>query len=284
MTQFPPINRQALIAEAHTIVDILNQGGYEGPAGYVWLQPDLDRLAAGTRHYSAAETQALSKLPPTQHATGHTRISVTRETTLAAAHRMLTESRVPVAALNFASATNPGGGFLTGSAAQEESLARASGLYSALLQYPAYYASHQQAGNRLYSDQLIFSRDVPILRDAAGAWLASPAHFDVLTAAAPNLRNLSEQELAQLRPAAEAALAQRAALVLALFAHHRCSRLILGAWGCGAFRNDPEHVAGVFAQLLQGPYDNVFDEVVFAVFATPAEERNLRAFERHLLR
>lgn len=194
MTQLPPINRQTLIAEARTIVEILERGEYEGPAGPVNIQADLARLTVGTRQYLAEETRALGALPATQHADRITRVSVTRETTLAAAQRLLSEQSGPVAVLNFASATSPGGGFLTGSAAQEESLARASGLYHSLQQHPEYYAVHQGFGDRLYSDRLLFSRDVPVFRDAAGHWLDRPWHLDILTAAAPNLRRLTEVE------------------------------------------------------------------------------------------
>ena len=244
MTQLPPIDRHTLIAEARTIVEILERGEYEGPAGQVNIQADLARLTVGTRQYLAEETQALGALPVTQHAARTTHISVTRETTLGAAQRLLNEHPGPVAALNFASATSPGGGFLTGSAAQEESLARASGLYHALRRHPEYYAAHQGFGDRLYSDRMLFSRDVPVFRDADGRWLDRPWHLDILTAAAPNLRRLTEAEVSNITPEAQAALAQRAELVLSLFAHHRCTRLVLGAWGCGAFRNDPDRVAG----------------------------------------
>lgn len=284
MTQLPPINRQTLIAEARTIVEILERGEYEGPAGQVNIQADLVRLTVGTRQYLAEDTRALGALPVTQHAAQSTHISVTRETTIAAAQRLLDARPSPVAVLNFASATSPGGGFLTGSAAQEESLARASGLYHVLQQHPEYYAAHQGFGDRLYSDRMLFSRDVPVFRDADGRWLGRPWYLDVLTAAAPNLRRLTEAEVSNITPEAQAALARRVELVLTLFAHHRCTRLVLGAWGCGAFRNDPDHVASVFARLLSTSFQGVFDEVVFAVFATPAEERNVLAFERHLMR
>ena len=283
MSHLPPIDRQTLIAEARAIIELLDRGGYAGPTGHVDVQPELARLTVGTRHYSAAETHALGALPAPQQAT-RTQVTVTRETTLAAAQRLLTARPSPVAVLNFASATTPGGGFLTGSAAQEESLARSSGLYHALRQHPEYYAAHQGFGDRLYSDRMLFSRDVPVFRDADGHWLDRPWHLDILTAAAPNLRRLTESEVSRITPEAQAALALRAELVLSLFAHHRCTRLVLGAWGCGAFRNDPDHVASVFARLLNTSFQGVFDEVVFAVFATPAEERNVVAFERQLLR
>lgn len=75
-----------------------------------------------------------------------------------------------------------------------------------------------------------------------------------------------------------AALAEPAALGLGLFHHRRGERIILGAWGAGAVRNDPHLVARTFRTLLDGPYRGVFREVVFAVFATPWKQRTLDAF------
>ena len=48
-----------------------------------------------------------------------------------------------------------------------------------------------------------------------------------------------------------------------LAAHHRCDVLVLGAWGCGVFRNDPDMVAGIFRELLgpDGRYWGRFQKV-----------------------
>jgi uncharacterized protein (TIGR02452 family) len=278
------LDRQQLARDAEATVQVLERGEYDGPAGRVDLRPHLTRMQATTRLYTPEQMQVLNSFRqrgslPGRHST---RISVTRETTLAAAQRLLGERPEPVSVLNFASATSPGGGFLTGAAAQEESLCRASGLYASLQLHPEYYALHRQQANRLYTDHLMFAQDVPVFRTDDGAWLAQPHHMDVLTAAAPNLRGLQGPELGGIIPQAQQTLEQRASMLLALFRQARCTRLVLGAWGCGAFRNDPQQVAQTFAALLGGPYAGVFEEVVFAVFAMPWEETNVRAFQTTL--
>lgn len=271
------LDRSQLIRNAETTVQALQHYEYTGPAGRVDLRPDVARMQATTRLYSPLEAQTLHSFARAGRRA--TQISVTRETTLAAAQRLLRERPDPVSVLNFASALSPGGGFLSGAAAQEESLCRASGLYAALQLHPEYYELHRQQANRLYTDHLMFAQDVPVFRSEAGEWLAEPYHMDVLTAAAPNLRGLQGPELEELRRPAQQTIERRAALLLALFRQTRCTRLVLGAWGCGAFRNDPAQVAATFAALLNGPYAGVFGEVVFAVFAMPWEEGNLRAFQ-----
>lgn len=273
------LDRSKLVQDAHTTLQALDQRGYDGPLGPVDLSALLTRLEAGTRLYTPAHLDAAEDLMgPGLH---DTRFSVTRETTLAAGRRLLAESPGPVSVLNFASATTPGGGFLTGSAAQEESLCRASALYATLEQFPAYYDLHRTQQGRLYTDHLMFAQDVPVFRDDTGAWLERPHVLDILTAAAPNLRGLHSAHLETLRPQAQRTIERRASLVLTAFRHARCTRLVLGAWGCGAFRNDPAHVARTFHTLLtQGRHRGAFTEVVFAVFAMPWEETNLRAFEQ----
>lgn len=272
------LDRQKLRRDAQETVSVLMAGGYDGPDGWVDLSEKLDALAHNTRLYLPKELAELNA----HFAPGsfETHLSVTRETTLQAAQRLLSEGTNKVAVLNFASATSPGGGFLTGSAAQEESIARASGLYRALTTFPAYYTVHQTQSDCLYTDRMMFSPDVPVFRDEEGVYLAQTYAIDVLTAAAPNLRGQSPAELASIQPQARLVIERRADLLLSVFRAAGSTRLVLGAWGCGAFRNDPAHVAATFHQLLtQGHHRSAFEEVVFAVFAMPWEETNLRAFQ-----
>jgi uncharacterized protein (TIGR02452 family) len=94
-------------------------------------------------------------VPETHTGDNQTVIEVKNETTLAAARRLLDLARKPVA-LNFASATHPGGGFLSGGLAQEESLARSSGLYACLRNNPM-YEYHRSNYDPLYSNYAIYS-------------------------------------------------------------------------------------------------------------------------------
>lgn len=197
-------------------------------------------------------------------------IHVTNETTVDAIRRLAGH----VGCLNFASAKNPGGGFLGGAQAQEESLARASALYPCLLVQQAHYDRNRAHRDALYLDLAIYSPGVPFVRDDDGGWLDRPVLTSVITCAAPNagaLRQHGRYDAARV----EEALRRRAALVLAIAAHHGIERLVLGAWGAGVFGNDPAMVADAFAVHLAGPFAGAFDEVVFAIHGKGA---NLDAF------
>ncbi|MFF3691067.1 TIGR02452 family protein [Streptomyces sp. NBC_00390] len=195
------------------------------------------------------------------------------------AARRLTESPGPVAVLNFASARNPGGGFLNGAQAQEESLCRASALYATLLRAPEYYAHHRTNRTPFYSDRIIHSPDVPVFRDDRGALLDTPYTVGFLTAAAPNAGVITRRAPEEAHRIPEA-LAVRAERVLETAADCGYRRLVLGAWGCGVFRNDPSVVAGAFRALLTGAgrFAGHFDQVVFAVLDRTEYEMTRGAF------
>ncbi|MFI2204297.1 TIGR02452 family protein [Streptomyces sp. NPDC020192] len=188
---------------------------------------------------------------------------VTGESSLEAARRL---AGAPVAVLNFASARNPGGGYLNGAQAQEEALCRASALYTCLLTARAFYDHHRADRDAFYTDRVIHSPAVPVFRDDRGRLLAEPYRVGFLTAAAPNagvVRRTAPERAAGL----PGALAVRAERVLETAAAHGYRRLVLGAWGCGVFQNDPAQVATAFRQLL-GPgsrFAHTFDHVVFGV-------------------
>ncbi|MFI5916751.1 TIGR02452 family protein [Dactylosporangium sp. NPDC051541] len=243
-----------LRAIAGETMRILHAAGYRTPGGgRVDLAPAIRAAVAGTRLYPPGEP-----LPPPPPPGPPPRISVTAESTLAAGHRLARDG--DVAALVFASAKHPGGGFRTGARAQEEDLARASALFSCLNAVPRFYTQHRARSDNLYTDSVILSPGVPVFRDDDGRLLETPYHVSFLTAAAPNRGALPAARAARVA----AVLAARARRVLAVAAagHHR--RLVLGAWGCGVFRNDPPTVAAAFADALTASA-GCFDEVVFAV-------------------
>jgi uncharacterized protein (TIGR02452 family) len=183
---------------------------------------------------------------------------VTLESTLVAARRVGGDA----ACLVFASAKNPGGGFLGGAKAQEEDIARASALYPCLLTAPDFYAFHRDQRDLRYSDRVIYSPGVPVFRDDKCMLLDRPYLTAFLTAAAPNLGAIvrNQPEHAADVPAI---LRRRARRVLGVAAAHGHRTLVLGAWGCGVFRNDPAAVATAFAEALRAV--DRFDRVVFAV-------------------
>lgn len=179
--------------------------------------------------------------------------------------------------LNFASAKNPGGGFINGAEAQEESLARTSGLYESLLQAPYYYEAHRAMESCFYTDMMIYSPKVPVFRKDKGELLEKPVACNFITSPAVNAGVVRKQEPERQDEIADA-MDVRIDKMLALAFHRENEVLILGAWGCGVFKNDPKEIAGLFKKHLQGKYKNKFKRVVFAVM-TKKKEEMLRPFE-----
>lgn len=264
---------------AQETVAILERGDYTAPSGRaVSIADDLAEAVRRTVLYRPGELETLLRRLPKADPGTRTRIEVTGETTLAAARRLRAPGTTPLA-LNFASAKNPGGGFLNGAHAQEEGLARSSGLYESLLSAREYYDFHRAQGDLLYSDHMIYSPDVPVFRDDSGRLLEEPYGVTFLTSPAPNRGAIRDAAKAGQVPAA---LRLRARKVLAVALANGHTRLVLGAWGCGVFRNDPAEVAEVFAEALRpgGEFADRFEHVVFAVWDTAEGAPRHAAFER----
>ena len=269
-------NRERRAALAKQTVAICEAGFYIAPSGKrLSIADDLANAKAGTVLYSP-ENPPATRTSETKRAT---RFEVRNETTFQALARVVSSDGGHVACLNFASAKNPGGGFLNGSLAQEEALACASGLYSCLLKAPEYYECNRANRSALYLDLAIFSPGVPFFRNDTGTLLEKPVLASVITSPAPNAGAVAQNEPANARHV-EPTLQRRAGQVLAIAAAHEVDRLILGAWGCGVFRNDPRMVARIFVELLKPPgkFAGVFNEVAFAVFDRSENEATYRAF------
>lgn len=228
----------------------------------VSIAVDLAEAKAGTRIYGP------NPAIPGEEPVGGGRATVfevTGESSTVAARRLADGGGDGgVAVLNFASARNPGGGYVRGAKAQEEALCRASALYETLLEAPEYYEVHRAGKSTFYTDRVIHSPGVPVFRDDRGELLDTPFRAGFLTSPAPNAGTIRRQEPERAREI-PAALARRAGLVLEVAALHGYRRLVLGAWGCGVFRNDPAQVAEAFRAALTGRFAGTFGHVVFGV-------------------
>lgn len=254
---------------ARQTVAIAEAGGYRDAAGAtVEIGAAVRAAIAGTRHYEPGDP-----LPPPGERAAHPVVEVTRESTLVAARR----AGPGAACLVFASAKNPGGGFLGGAQAQEESIARASALYPALLTAPDFYAYHRAQRDLRYSDRVVYSPGVPVFRDDKGNLLAEPYLTSFLTSAAPNLGAIVRNQPEHTADVPDVLL-RRATRVLRVAAGHGHRTLVLGAWGCGVFRNDPAVVAGAFAAALR-TVDH-FDHMIFAVYDRVSGTPVHAAFEK----
>ncbi|MFB7911375.1 TIGR02452 family protein [Kitasatospora sp. NPDC056076] len=254
--------------------EIAARGSYRTAGGeLVQVGEQLAAARAGTVSYSPEGLAALLAAGERGPAGGP--VEVTAEGSVEAARRLVAAGAGPVGVLNFASARNPGGGYLRGARAQEEDLCRSALLYSCLLEAPDYYEAHRASTDLRYSHRVVVSPGVPVVRDGGGGLLARPYPVTFLTSPAPNAGQLERRSAgADVR----GVLAERAVRVLAAAARHEVRALVLGAWGCGVFRNDPAQVAEAFEGAL-ARYGGAFERVVFAVWDRSPVSANRAAFE-----
>ena len=192
-----------------------------------------------------------------------------------------------IAVLNFAASGHPGGGVKDGSYAQEESICRCSTLYPSLVTDTArdgFYEYHREHCDWKASDTCIYSPDVVVCRDDSDLLCdrLSPEEFvkvDVITCAAPHVfRNVTvaPDDLLAMH-------IKRAKNILRVAAYNGADILITGAFGCGAFHNPPEVVAGAWHEAMK-EYGEKFDLIDFVIYVSdfPGKraggEKNLRIF------
>lgn len=226
-----------------------------------------------------SETRAFDGIPaaPRDAERAVPAISVVDEDTVAAvlARGRGIASACDLTVLDFASFTQPGGGYDRGTMAQEQSLCAASFLYNVLSQRRDWYAENRRRNLNchLYRNRALVVPRVRFERDGYHSYA------DVIVAAAPDARRAREEYHVGEGPLADA-LAGRVRLVLAIADELAHERLVLGAFGCGVFGWDPAQVAEAFrAELARGM--RAVREVVFAVPSRRADE-NLDVFSHAL--
>lgn len=202
-----------------------------------------------------------------------------------------------VAVHNFASASNPGGGVTKGANAQEECLCRCSGLYFCLntpVMWDGFYKPHRDAHDPIHNDDIIYTPGVTVFKtDSATPQLLPESEWydvDIITCAAPNLRNQPSNRYnsgdgnRQVKMTDKGLLAlheKKLRRILEVALSEGCETIILGAFGCGAFQNNPEVVALANRNVIKD-YLHAFKNVEFAVYCPPRDDSNFRIFERVL--
>ena len=262
------------VSIAKSTLSILENKGYVSRNGsLVDLKEVLDAAVEGTEYYPAGtefETKASHIFPF---------IEVVNETTAQAAVRLQAAGKENIVALNFASARNQCGGWLQGAQAQEEDLARCSGLYACVKKKPLFYNANILCDDTFYTDGIIYSPKVPFFRDEYLLLLEEPFLLSLITAPAPNVSSLTKLGTLD-KELQEAVFIIRATKVLQVAAKHGHKNIILGAWGCGAFGNDPEVVTQAFIHALRAVPQ--FNHVCFAVYDTREPPVLFETFQRNM--
>ena len=218
-------------------------------------------------------------------------IIVSKKRTLEAASAYMDQK---VAVHNFASATNPGGGVERGANAQEECICRCSSLYFNLTvpeMWDGFYRPHRLAQNPLHNDDIIYTPRVAVFKtDTARPKRMERKDWyqvDVITCAAPNLREhpsnlfnsgdgmkaveISDAQLMQLHE-------KRLQRILDVAVMNEVETVVLGAFGCGAFANNPKVVATAARHVME-QYARAFRTIEFAIYCGPRDEQNYRDFQ-----
>ena len=275
---------------ARQTLDIIEKGYYENNRGEkVDVKESMIFSINNSVLYSPEDGEEIKERvrnisSNAQHTKKHkTNIEVKNETTLKAARDILDSGEKNVLCLNFASAKNPGGGFLKGSGAQEESLVRASALYPCISQMKKMYSVNKKLKSALYTDYMIYSPKVLVFRDDNDELLDEPYYVSFATAPAVNagaVYSKEKENIELIRPTME----KRIEKIIALSIFKGYENLILGAFGCGVFKNSPEDVAEYFSELLldNDYYKSSFKNIIFAVLDKSKQEKTLNLFKEKL--
>ena len=193
-------------------------------------------------------------------------VKVTNKDTFSAALDMSRYSSLgEIAVLNFANPVNPGGGVKYGAMAQEEDLCRKSTLYVSLKSESVseFYQFHKKECDCFSSHSIIVSPNVEVFRSYNNDLLPYTFSVAVISCAAPifdgiKKKSYSYDEYTSL-------LYERIMGILSICEKMGYTKLVLGAWGCGSFSNDPKLMARLFYKALC-QFNGSFKEIEFAVF------------------
>ena len=276
-------NRNQRVQIARETLEILDRGYYHNLKGArVEIKKTLEEAIKNTVLYTPENLEIILLkdifTQKTSSLNNNTAFEVRNETTLNAAKRLaVDEDNLDVLCLNFASAKNPGGGFKNGSQAQEESLARSSGLYPSIARQLKYYNANKRSGTNLYTDHIIYSPKIPVIRNDAGELLDACYLVSFITSPAVNAGAVKPKN----RHKIQAVMKERIKKILSVCLLHKHSNLVHGAWGCGVFRNEPNEIAQLFhEQLVKNKiFNHAFKKVVFAVLDKTSGLKIIRPFQ-----
>ena len=271
------MDRKAVARETLTIME---QGYYEREGKRIDIRTAMEASVNSSFLLTPKQGKTLlKKYPLSENSGSGTCIQyVENISTVDAVQKLAGEEKDAIGVLNFASAKNPGGGFLNGAMAQEESLAASSTLYRTLIAHDEYYQSNRARNSMIYTDYAIYSPDVVFFRDGRFQMVDPFVKASVLTLPAVNMGQvlLKGENITQARQA----MRQRMKLALAIFAEQGAKNLVLGAYGCGVFRNDPDQVAAWWKELFAEGMGRHFETIFYAVLDRSKNGECIHAFER----
>ncbi|KAJ6593400.1 hypothetical protein B0H19DRAFT_919867 [Mycena capillaripes] len=259
---------------AEDTLTAVEHGSYTDSDGHTHTVDDLSKSPSATDLYPPdSSLSGWATIPPQSNADAlKTELVLLKSSTLEGVQYCTPLAR-RIGVLNFASATRPGGGFLGGARAQEESIARSSNIYSSLMtpEGQRFYTVHKtETKSKYYTHAMIYTRGVQLIRSDAGDWV-KPATVDVLTSAAVNAGVVRQREGGgekDVEKIIEDVMRERMGRLLFLFEKEGVQDLVLGSFGTGVFQNKVPMVAKLWVELLWAPearFKNSFQRVAFAI-------------------
>lgn len=252
------MNKEQRKRDAQYILGITRDGSYECNGEVI----QIPKCGKST-YYKFDELKNLSDVSINKKSINNQNIEFMPVSTVDA---ILTSSskHKDIGVLNFASAFSPGGGFINGAMAQEESLCYASNLYDQLKDSKMYRDNKRWAApNGLLNDSMIIS-DAVFFRNGKNEFVRKPAKVKVITSAACNVSHIMRDGDYDLLQKVGAVMTHRMEEIIKMFIRENCKTVILGAFGCGVFGNDTAFIANTWKTLLE-QYGGHFDTVIFAI-------------------
>ena len=264
---------------------LIQSGGYTTPSGK-HIQFDFTKMLQLGKCFQQ-ELPAVSA----PDVDGGTKVMVEGNDCLVAAERLVKEGYNPVL-LNFASAGHPGGGVETGARAQEETICRRSTLTRSIYSFDAKYACRYhyplQLGNHypIVSEfSAVYSPAVTVFRQGIDClFMEEPYDVAVVTCAALNLNGKYPIKLTPEGHMPQKAIDITRNMIRTVFRiglMNGHDSLVLGAFGCGAFRNPPAEIARLFHEVMEEPeFKNKYRLITFSIIEDHnSHNANLAAFK-----
>ncbi|SEE32490.1 TIGR02452 family protein [Tenacibaculum sp. MAR_2010_89] len=262
--------------KAQETLNIIEQGFYlDTENNNITIGSEIEKSISNTRFFTSIELDSLKKTVDLKNNV-KTEFTVINEDSITSILRLSKKIDNKIMCLNFASAKNPGGVFLNGALAQEESLSVSSALYASQMKAYEFYTTHRNMKSCIYTDSMIHSPNVPVFRNRKGDLIKNYTSCGFITSAAVNkgVIKLKEQHLLD---SITDIMDLRIEKMLSICAKEDYETLILGAWGCGVFQNDPEIIATLFHKHLSNRFKNQFKHIVFDIYAK--NDKYINAFK-----
>lgn len=254
-------------------VEIVNQGFYTTDRGEKITFPNLAHMTEGTWFYSTPVT--VDTVPTWGH---ETTVEVVNSDCLDACVRLIKKGYNP-AVLNMASGSNPGGGVLNGAGAQEETIFRRTNIFRSLYQftdrlemYPwfTHYIHRRPERERYPLDRNyggIYTPFAMLFREGENAGyrlMEKPEIMSFISVAGINRPQL--RDAMHLADSMVGVTKDKIRTILRIGLLHNHDCLVLGALGCGAFRNPPAHIARLFHEVFnETEFKNKYRHICFAI-------------------